>query len=79
MDVPFNLNDFVIIGMHKSPAASPASQPTPQSGWIQIHLLCLNKNNEKDKLLAEILRRERILSDQAQSQYFPGDAANTYS
>ena len=72
VSVPFNPSEFEIIDMQKP--ASTASQ----TGLRQIHLLCLKKNNEKDKLLAEILW-ERRLSNQARGQYFPGNAANTYN
>ena len=75
VSVPFNPSEFVIIDIPK-PAAQ--SGIYPQRHLRQIHLLCLNKNNERDKVLAEILPREQILSDQAVQQYFPGNAANTY-
>ena len=66
VDVPFDPSDFDIYKMAEVN--------------IQIHLLCLHKasQDEKEKVLAKIMPRQKLASQEDLKKYFPDDGANDY-
>ena len=63
VDVSFNLDGYTIFDMNCEAQG-------------QIHLLCLNKNEEKGKLLAAMLDKQKLAN---LKKYFPNDKANEYT